>query len=140
MKKWIVPALSLLLIMVLISISGLIGKPQPVADQPKLIPAIFGTTEEGDEKKSEDSQKVALFKKIQEILDGWLKSINERIESQDITRLEVRFLEFLRSILEWIKAKVDAEIPSSDRQKQAWVNGAALVVAPRGRSRLSTNG
>jgi hypothetical protein len=83
----------------------------------KTVPAIFGTTGEEDEKKQEDSHMVQLLKRLQEVLDGWLKSLNERIESEDITRLEVRFLEVLRSVLEWVKAKVDAKIESSKGQK-----------------------
>jgi hypothetical protein len=71
-----------------------------------------------EEKEQKDSNRVVILKRIQEALDGWLKSINERIESEDVTKIEVRFLEILRSILEWIKEKIDAKIESSPPQKR----------------------
>jgi len=72
------------------------------------------------EKKEEeeiDSHYIQLLKKIQEKLDEWLKSLNERIEREDITRIEVRFLEILRNVLEWVKEKVDAKIESLKGKK-----------------------
>ncbi|MGB9627898.1 MAG: hypothetical protein ACPL6D_04495 [Thermodesulfobacteriota bacterium] len=71
------------------------------------------------EKKEEeiDSHYIQLLKKVQEKLDEWLKSLNERIEKEDITRFEVRFLEILRNILEWVKEKIDAKIESSKGKK-----------------------
>ena len=74
--------------------------------------------EDKEEKEQEDTNPIILLKKLQEILDGWLKSINEKIESEDVTTIEVRFLEILRSILEWIKEKIDAKIESSPPQKR----------------------
>jgi hypothetical protein len=68
---------------------------------------------EKEEKKEEDPQYIALLKQIKERVDGWLKSLNERIEREDVTRLEVRFLEILRNILEWVKEKVDSKLESS---------------------------
>ncbi len=59
-----------------------------------------------------------MLKKLQEILDGWLKDINERIENEDGAKIEVRFLEILRSVLEWIKEKIDAKIESSPPQQR----------------------
>jgi hypothetical protein len=72
---------------------------------------------EREEKKEEDSQYIALLKQIQEKVDGWLKSINERIEREDVTRLEVRFLEILRNILEWVKEKIDSKLESLKEKK-----------------------
>ncbi len=71
------------------------------------------------EKKEEeiDSHYIQLLKKIKEKLDEWLKSLNERIEKEDITRFEVRFLEILRSVLEWVKGKIEAKIESSKEKK-----------------------
>ncbi len=71
------------------------------------------------EKKEEetDSHYIQLLKKVQEKLDEWLKSINDRIEKEDITRFEVRFLEILRNLLEWTKEKVDEKIESSKGKK-----------------------
>jgi hypothetical protein len=54
---------------------------------------------------------------LREKVDAWLKSLNERIEREDITRFEVRFYEILRNILEWVKEKIDAKIKSSEEQR-----------------------
>ncbi len=72
-----------------------------------------------DEGKKEDTDPhlLQVLKEIQRKLDEWLKSINERIESEDVTRFEVRFLEILRGVLEWAKEKVDAKVESSEREK-----------------------
>jgi hypothetical protein len=72
---------------------------------------------EKEEKKEEDFQYISLLKQIKEKVDGWLKSINERIEREDVTRLEVRFLEILRNILEWVKEKIDSKLESSKEKK-----------------------
>ena len=72
---------------------------------------------EQEEKKEEDTQYISLLKQIKEKVDGWLKSINERIEREDVTRLEVRFLEILRNILEWVKEKIDSKLESSKEKK-----------------------
>ena len=72
---------------------------------------------EKEEKKEEASQYISLLKQIKEKVDGWLKSINERIEREDVTRLEVRFLEILRNILEWVKEKIDSKLESSKEKK-----------------------
>jgi hypothetical protein len=126
MKKWIIPCLSLLLIVALIFVSSPYYGSKRVAtpdNGAKVIPAIFGKMDDKEEKEQGDSNRVVILKRIQEALDGWLKSINERIESQDVTKIEVRFLEILRSILEWIKEKIDAKIESSPPQKRQteWV-------------------
>ncbi len=126
MKKWIIPCLSLLLIAALIFVSSPYhGSKKVVAldEGAKTIPAIFGQMDDKEEKEQEDSHFILLLKNIQEALNGWLKSINERIESEDVTKIEVRFLEILRSILEWIKEKIDAKIESSPPQKRQteWV-------------------
>jgi len=132
MKKWIIPCLSLFVIAALIFISSPYYDSKKVVKLPayraghratldkgaKVIPAIFGKMEDEEEKEQKDSNRVVILKKIQEALDGWLKSINERIESEDVTKIEVRFLEILRSILEWIKEKIDAKIESSPPQKR----------------------
>ena len=120
MKKWIGPFVSVLLAIVLVYFIAPFQPPvqrESANAEIRPIPAIFGTTGDEDEKKQEDSHKIQLLKRTQEVLDEWLKSLNERIESEEITRLEVRFLEVLRSVLEWVKAKVDAEIESSKGQK-----------------------
>ena len=74
--------------------------------------------QDGAEKKSETgSYYIQLLKQIKEKVDGWLKSLNERIEKEDVTRFEVRFLEILRNILEWVKEKVDSKLESSEEKK-----------------------
>ena len=71
-----------------------------------------------EEKRGEtDPHTLQILKEIQKKLDEWLKSLNDRIESEEVTRFEVRFLEILRNILEWIKEKVDAKIESYESEK-----------------------
>jgi hypothetical protein len=74
-------------------------------------------TQGGGKKEQPDPHLILVLKSLREKLDEWLKSINDRIESEEITRLEVRFLEVLRSILEWVREKVDAKIESSEKEK-----------------------
>ena len=64
-----------------------------------------------------DTYYISLLKQIREKLDAWLKSLNEKIEREDITRFEVRFYEILRNILEWVKEKIDAKIESSEEER-----------------------
>jgi hypothetical protein len=76
------------------------------------------TQDKKGDRKEDDSNFVQVLKGFQEILDGWLKSLNERIESEDVTGFEVRFLEILRNILEWVKEKLEAQIESLKDQQQ----------------------
>jgi hypothetical protein len=69
------------------------------------------------EKGEGDPYMLQILKEIQKKLDEWLKSLNETIESEDVSRFKVRFLEILRNILEWVKEKVDAKIESSEKEK-----------------------
>jgi hypothetical protein len=118
MKKWIVPYLSLLLTTLLILISSPfnIFKPSMNEKESKEKLGILFTQDEG-EKEQTDPHLILVLKRLREELDEWLKSINDRIESEDITRLEVRFLEILRSILGWVREKVNAKIESSEKGK-----------------------
>ncbi len=70
------------------------------------------------EKKSEELEPhhIQMLKQFKIKIEGWLKDINERIESEDITRFEVRFLEILRSILEWARDKIDGWIESESKK------------------------
>jgi gas vesicle protein len=77
---------------------------------------ILFAQDEGKEEQT-DPHFILVLKRLREKLDEWLKSINHQIESENITRLEVRFLEILRSILEWVREKVDAKIESSEKEK-----------------------
>jgi hypothetical protein len=74
-------------------------------------------TQDTEKEEKGDTYSIALLKQIREKVDGWLKSLNERIEREDITRFEVRFYEILRDILEWVKEKIDAKIESSEERK-----------------------
>src|SRR4030043_350807 len=53
-----------------------------------------------------DTYSIALLKQMREKVDEWLKSLNEKIEREDITRFEVRFYEFLRNVLDWVNEKI----------------------------------
>jgi hypothetical protein len=118
MKKWIVHLLSSFLIGVLLLISSPfnIFKPLMTGKESREKIGILLTQDEG-KKKQIDPHLILVLKRLREKLDEWLKSINDRIESEDITRLEVRFLEILRSILGWVREKVDAKIVSSEKEK-----------------------
>jgi hypothetical protein len=74
-------------------------------------------TEQEGKKEGTDSPYIQLLKQIREKVEGWLKSLNERIEREDVARFEVRFLEILRNILEWVKEKIDSKIESSEEKK-----------------------
>jgi hypothetical protein len=120
MKKWVGPLISLLLILTLGIglVSGsfsILKKTTPKAtksDGYRVVPI------QGEEEKGEtDPHMLQILKAVQRKLDEWLKSLNERIESEDVSRFEVRFLEILRNILEWAKEKVDAKIESSEKEK-----------------------
>ncbi len=68
------------------------------------------------EAETQDSHYIQLMKQLRVKVDGWLKDLNQRIESEDVTRFEVRFLEILRSFLEWLREKIDAQIESGEKQ------------------------
>jgi hypothetical protein len=107
--------LSLLLILILISILGSSQNPQRSFGKKEEGQIIQAQYREGGEKKGEkDSYSVELLKELKQVVDGWLKSINDQIEREDVTRFKVRFLEVLRSILEWVKEKIDSQIESSE--------------------------
>ena len=120
MKKWIGPLLSFFLILIfgISLVSDFFSNSEQT---------ILGeTTSEGyritliqdeETKREADPHMLQVLREIQKKLDDWLKSLNERIESEDVTRFEVRFLEILRNILEWIKEKVDAKIESYEMGK-----------------------
>jgi hypothetical protein len=118
MKKWFGFFISFLLILGMIlgaSSFSIFKKTMPGETKTEKYRIILIQDEE---KKGEtDPHLILVLKEIQKKLDEWLKSLNERIESEDITRFEVRFLEILRNILEWIKEKVDAKIESSEKEK-----------------------
>jgi hypothetical protein len=120
MKKWIGPFLSIFLVLLLgiglISGSFSFLRKEIPKESKKEGNRIRLIQDEG-KKEEMDPHSLQILKEIQKKLDEWLRSINERIESEDVSRFEVRFLEILRSILEWAKEKVDAKIESSEREK-----------------------
>jgi len=121
MKRSIGFFLPVMLILVIVLISGSfrnlrLGVPKDAKGTEARI--VLTQHLEKDEKKEEkDPHYILLLKQVKEKVDGWLKSLNERIEREDITRLEVRFLEILRSILEWVKEKIDAKIGSPEEKR-----------------------
>ena len=118
MKKWIVPLLSLLLIAVLLLISSpfSIFTSSMTKKESGEEPGILLIQDEG-KKEQTDPPLILVLKRLREKLDEWLKSINGQIESENVSRLKVRFLEILRSILGWVREKVDAKITSSEKGK-----------------------
>jgi acyl-ACP thioesterase len=76
----------------------------------------LSTDKEGKE-GSEDTYYIRLLKQTREKMDEWLKSLNERIDQEDITRFEVRFYEISRNIVEWIREMIDAKVKSSEEKK-----------------------
>jgi len=117
MKKWIVPLLSLLLIAFLLLISSPFNPLKAsMTKESGEKPGILFAQYEGKEEQT-DPHLILVLKRLREKLDEWLKSINDRIESEDVTRLEVRFLEILRSILGWVREQVDAKITPSEKGK-----------------------
>jgi len=118
MKKWIAPSLSLLLIALLLLISSPFNtfKASMNAKESGERPGILLPQGEG-KKEQVAPHFILVLKRLRKTLDEWQESINDRIENENITDLEVRFLEILRSMLEWVSEKVDAKIESSERGK-----------------------
>jgi len=105
--------------MVSISISpNIFKKTMPTGMRSGGYQTILVQNEEKEGKKGEtDPHLILILKEIQKKLDEWLKKLNERIESEDITRFEIRFLEILRilreKLNEWLKSLND-RIESED--------------------------
>lgn len=120
MKKWIGSLLSLFLILILgitfisSSLSNLKQKsPGKARTERYALILVQDEKEKGDA----DPYMLQIWKEIQKKLDDWLRKLNDRIESEDVTRFGVRFLEMIRNILEWIKEKVDARVESYEKEK-----------------------
>jgi len=118
MRKWAGLLLSILLIAALLLIPTAFDIFKPVTDRKENMekPRIVLTQDTEKEGKG-DTYSIALLKQVREKVDAWLKSLNEKIEREDITRFEVRFYEILRNILEWVKEKIDAKIKSSEEER-----------------------
>ena len=121
MRKWVGPCLAISLVLLLVFLSGPFSssKQRVLLDgEGKERPLVL-TQDKKAERKDDDSNFIQVLQGFQEILNGWLKSLNERIESKDVTGFEVRFLEMLRNILEWVKEKLEAQIESlKDQQRR----------------------
>ncbi len=116
MKEWIGPCLSLLLNLFLISILGFYQDSQRATEKKEEGQIVLTQYREGREKGGgKDTFLIDLLKELKQTVDGWLKSINEEIEDEDVTRFKVRFLEILRSILEWVKEKIDSWLETSEK-------------------------
>jgi len=122
MKKWVGPFISLILIVAFLmffspffSISKSPERGKKGTEGPQIFLAQKGEKEEG--RGESDPHLIQILKELREKINDWLKSLDERIESEDITRFEVRFLEILRNMLAWIKEKIDAKIASSEQKK-----------------------
>jgi hypothetical protein len=117
MKKWAGLFLSLLLILSLISVLGFFQDSQRSTENEVEGQIVLTQQREGGEKGAgKDTFLIDLLKELKQIVDGWLKSINEEIEDEDVTRFKVRFLEILRSILEWVKGKIDSWLETSEKE------------------------
>ena len=116
MKKSIGLFFSLLLILSLLCVLGFL-QDLPRETERKGDGQIVLTQyrERGEKGTEKDPIGTQLLKELKQIVDGWLKSINEQIENEDVTRFKVRFLEILRSLLEWLKEKIDSWLESSEK-------------------------
>jgi hypothetical protein len=131
MKKWIGLFISVLLFLIgtffslKLSIPVLDMRTEPASlkqaiskgDQGSARRVVFGSEEERGKKEAKETYYIQILRILRENLNEWLKSLNDRIESEDVTRLEVRFLEILRNILEWFKEKIDAKLGPPSEQK-----------------------
>lgn len=77
----------------------------------------------GEGKREQDSHYVQMMRQLRTKVDAWLKDLNQQIESEDVTRFEVRFLEILRSLLEWVGEKIDTQIESGEKKPKKKTRG-----------------
>jgi hypothetical protein len=116
MKKWIGLFSSLLLIFILLCVLGFFQDLRGATEKKEDGQIVLTQDrEEGGKKGEKDTFMIDLLKQLKQIIDGWLKSINEEIENEDVTRFKVRFLEILRSVLEWLKEKIDSWLETSEK-------------------------
>jgi hypothetical protein len=118
MRKWTGLFLSIFLIVLLLSIPFASDIFNPATNKKENMKEHrIVLTQDTEKEDKGDTYSIALLKQIREKVDAWLKSLNEKIEREDITRFEVRFYEILRNILEWVKEKIDAKIESLEEKK-----------------------
>ena len=119
-NKYILPLLVIILLGLILSplhLSSRLGQENPKRIESGMAWA-QNTKEEGQE-----SHYVQLMRQLRTKVDGWLKDLNQRIESEDVTRFEVRFLEILRSVLEWVGEKIDTQIESGEKKPKKKTRG-----------------
>ena len=123
MKKRIGLLFSLLLIFFLLGALGFLQDLRKGTEKNEEVQIVLTQYKEGEEKGGgKDTFTIDLLRQLKQIVDGWLKSINEKIENEDVTRFKVRFLEILRSVLEWLRDKIDSWLETSEkdmREKEA---------------------
>ena len=129
MKKWIGSFISLFLILILgislvCDLFPIVKKTSPKETRSEAYRVV--PIQDEEEKGGTDPTTLQLLKAIQKKLDEWLKSVNEKIESEDVSRFKVRFLEIWRNILEWVKEKVDAKIESYEKERPKKQRGKGL--------------
>ncbi len=113
-NKYILPLLFIILLGFFLSpihLSGRLGQEKPERIESGMV---WAQSRGGDGKGEQDSHYVQMMRQLRTKVDAWLKDLNQRIESEDVTRFEVRFLEILRSLLEWVGEKIDAQIDSGE--------------------------
>ena len=116
MKRWIGLFFALLFILSLLCVLGFFQDLRRGTEKKEDGQIVLTQNRERGEKGTEkDPIETQLLKELKQIVDGWLKSINEEIENEDVTRFKVRFLEILRSILEWLKDKIDSWLETSEK-------------------------
>ena len=107
---------SLLLIFILLCVLGFFQDLRKGTEENEDAQIVLTQDRERGEKGTEkDPIEAQLLKELKLIIDGWLKYINEEIENEDVTRFKVRFLEILRSVLEWVKEKIDSWLETSEK-------------------------
>jgi len=122
-NKYFSPLLLIILLGLVLSplhLSGRLGQENPK----KIESGMAWAQNRGGEGKSEqDSHYAQMMRQLRTKVDGWLKDLNQRIESEDVTRFEVRFLEILRSFLEWVGEKIDSQIESEEKKPRRKTRG-----------------
>jgi len=122
-NKYILPLLVIILLGLILSplhLSGRLGQEKPERIQSGMV---WAQNRGGEGKGEQDSHYTQLMRQLRTKVDGWLKDLNQRIESEDVTRFEVRFLEILRSLLEWVGEKIDAQIESGEKKPKKKTRG-----------------
>lgn len=122
-NKYFSPLLVIILLGLILSfphLSDRLGQEKPERIESGMV---WAQNTGGEGKGEQDSHYVQVMKQLRTKVDGWLKDLNQRIESEDVTRFEVRFLEILRSVLEWVGEKIDAQIESGEKKPKKKTRG-----------------